>query len=164
MTSKSLNATVRNSDIQATYSWEPGEYFDPANQLETQLQVERLRQEEIAEQDIRIVATTDHCMELDSATIQMIPNVEPINAFSPNDDNINDTWRIRYAEQYENIEVVIFNRWGVEIYRQKPYRNDTGWDGTTSNGKRLPSGTYYYVIHTHESGIKPLSGTVTIIR
>ncbi|MFP4620997.1 MAG: gliding motility-associated C-terminal domain-containing protein, partial [Bacteroidales bacterium] len=164
MTAKSLNATVQNSDIQATYSWRPNEFFDPADQLETELQVERLRQEEVAEQLIWIEAETKNCVETDSAMVQIIPNVEPLDAFSPNDDNINDTWRIEYAEQYENIEVTIFNRWGVEVYHQKPYRNENGWKGRTSKGKRLPSGTYYYVIKTHESGIQPLSGTVTIMR
>jgi gliding motility-associated-like protein len=164
VTGKSLSATVMNSEVQATYSWQPEEYFDPADSLITELQVNRLRQQEIASQNIWIVATTEHCTELDSATVMMIPNVKPLDAFSPNDDNINDTWRIMYAEQYDKIEVVVFNRWGVEVFRQKPYRNDNGWDGTNSNGKKLPSGTYYYIINTHESGIQPLSGTVTIIR
>ncbi|MBS3774745.1 MAG: gliding motility-associated C-terminal domain-containing protein, partial [Bacteroidales bacterium] len=164
VTAKSLNATVQNSDIQATYSWEPNEYFDPVDQLATELQVQRLRENDVAEQQIWIVGNTRNCTETDSATIEMVPNVEPHDAFSPNDDGTNDEWVIQYAEQYENIEVVVFNRWGTKVYRQKPYRNETGWKGKTSNGKRLPSGTYYYMIDTHENGIKPLSGTVTIIR
>ncbi|MBS3805905.1 MAG: gliding motility-associated C-terminal domain-containing protein, partial [Bacteroidales bacterium] len=161
---RQLTAAVQNTSVQATYQWTPERFFNPADQLQTELSVENMRQEELARQRISIVGETRHCTELDTAVVQLIPNVEPSNAFSPNGDGINDEWFIRYASQYEDIEVAVFNRWGVEVYRQKPYRNDDGWDGRTSQGKELPSGTYYYIINTHESGIAPLSGTITIIR
>jgi len=161
---RQIGATVQNTSLQATYQWRPERFFSPGDQLQTELSVASMRQEELASQKISIVGTTQHCTEMDTAIVQLVPNVEPSNAFSPNGDGINDEWHIRYAGQYEDIEVVVFNRWGVEIYRQKPYRNDDGWDGRTSKGKQLPSGTYYYIIDTHESGITPLSGTITIIR
>ena len=159
-----LEAIVQNNDVEAAYAWEPARFFNPADQLQTELSVENMRQEELGQQKIRIVATTRHCTETDTAIVQLVPNVEPFNAFSPNGDGTNDLWHIRYVEQYENIEVAVFNRWGVEVYRAKPYTNAEGWDGRTSRGQELPSGTYYYVIDTHESGITPLSGTVTIVR
>jgi gliding motility-associated-like protein len=159
-----IQAIVQNNDVEATYQWEPERFFNPTDQLQTELSVENMRQEELGRQKIRVVATTQHCTEMDTAIVELVPNVEPFNAFSPNGDGTNDLWHIRYAGQYENIEVVVFNRWGVKVYRAKPYTNAEGWDGRTSQGKELPSGTYYYVIDTHESGITPLSGTVTIIR
>jgi len=164
ITTKQLAANVSNSSVEATYLWQPGDFFNPVDQLETELSVEKMRQQELAQQMIQVIGTTAHCIETDSAMVQLIPNVEPSNAFSPNGDGTNDRWHIRYAEQYEQIEVVVFNRWGVEVFRTKPYRNGEGWNGRTSKGKELPSGTYYYVIDTHESGIMPLSGTVTIVR
>jgi len=164
VSSKVLNVEVANPEIQATYSWRPAAFFDPEDSIQTELQVEVLRQQELGEQKIWIIAETRNCEERDSATVRLIPNVEPVNVFSPNDDSHNDTWRIEYAEQYDNLEVVIVNRWGVEVFQRKPYTNEDGWNGRTSGGKKLPSGTYYYIILTHENGIQPLSGTVTIIR
>ena len=164
VSSKILNVEITNPQIQATYSWRPATYFKPEDSIQTELQVEVLRQQERGEQKIWIIAETRNCEERDSATVRLIPNVEPVNVFSPNDDGINDTWRIEYAAQYDDLEVVIVNRWGVEVFRRKHYTNEDGWNGRTSGGKELPSGTYYYIIQTHENGIQPLSGTVTIIR
>jgi gliding motility-associated-like protein len=163
---RQITATVQNSSLQATYQWQPERFFNPTDQLTTELSVESMRQEELGAQMIKITGETQHCTEVDTAMVQLIPNVEPTNAFSPNGDSYKEYWHIKYAEQYDNIEVVVFNRWGVEVFRQKPYRNneEKAWDGRTASGKELPSGTYYYVIDTHESGIQPLSGTITIIR
>ncbi len=161
---KPISATAANPSVAESYLWQPEEFFSPSDQLESELSVESIRAQDVAQQRIQIVAETRNCTEIDTAMVRLIPNVEPSNAFSPNGDGTNDEWYIRYAEQYQNIEVAVFNRWGVEIYRRKPYRNEEGWDGRTANGEPLPSGTYYYIINTHESGIAPLSGTVTIIR
>jgi gliding motility-associated-like protein len=98
--------------------------------------------------------------------VNVVPNVTPVDAFSPNNDGINDIWRIKDAENYEQLEVIVFNRWGVKVFQRKPYENVEGsaWDGRNTNGKQLPSGTYYYIIDPHEKGMDILHGTITIIR
>jgi gliding motility-associated-like protein len=40
--------------------------------------------------------------------------------------------------------ISIFNRYGVEVYRKKNYKNE--WRGQTNDGTSLPDGTYYYII------------------
>ena len=74
------------------------------------------------------------------------------NAVTPDDDGRNDFLYLEGIEYFEN-KVTIFNRWGVEVYNATNYDNaDVKFDGisngrtTVSQGERLPSGTYFYVI------------------
>lgn len=68
--------------------------------------------------------------------------------FSPNDDGIGDKWVVRNIEQYPNNTLLIFNRWGEEVFTARPYTNN--WEGKADGGlnsdKGLPVGTYYYVL------------------
>lgn len=64
------------------------------------------------------------------------------NVFSPNGNNLNDVFSPN-VENIEEWECFIYNRWGQEIYK---LTNDvSSWDGRTTVGKNVPSGTYYYV-------------------
>lgn len=64
------------------------------------------------------------------------------NAFSPNDDGVNDEWRVSYRSLID-FDCHIYNRWGQEMcHFTDPAK---GWDGKY-NGKTVPSGVYYYVI------------------
>ncbi len=82
------------------------------------------------------------------------------NTFTPNGDGINDTWEIKYLSSYPNVMVEIFNRYGSKVFRSNGYT--TPWDGRF-NGGDLPVGTYYYIISPN-SGRKPITGYLTIIR
>ena len=82
------------------------------------------------------------------------------NTFTPNGDGINDTWEIKYLSSYPNVMVEIFNRYGSKVFRSNGYT--TPWDGRF-NGGDLPLGTYYYIISPN-SGRKPITGYLTIIR
>lgn len=63
--------------------------------------------------------------------------------FTPNNDGINDTWRIKYLHLFPESEVVIFDRYGKLINGFKG--TEPGWDGTY-NGKPLPSTDYWFII------------------
>jgi gliding motility-associated-like protein len=82
------------------------------------------------------------------------------NAFTPNNDGINDFWKISGIENALSPTVQLFNRYGHLVFESKGYTQP--FDGT-SNGKQLPVGTYYYIINL-SSNCKLLSGGVTIIR
>ena len=66
------------------------------------------------------------------------------NAFSPNGDGINDTYKAK--EGYQSIvefEATIYNRWGQKIYS---WNDPSGeWDGTF-NGKPVKEGTYFVYV------------------
>lgn len=64
------------------------------------------------------------------------------NAFTPNDDGVNDVWKVGYRSLL-GFKCWIFDRYGNEIfYFDNPAE---GWDGTYK-GKKVKSGVYYYVI------------------
>ena len=90
------------------------------------------------------VTTEDGCTATDEVTITVIPRVQPVNTFSPNGDNINDTWEIKNIENYPNATVEVFNRWGNQVFKSD-VRLPATWDGT-HKGSALPLATYYYII------------------
>lgn len=82
------------------------------------------------------------------------------SAFSPNNDEINDTWELSFLIEYPESIVQVYNRWGMLVYEsEKGYPRS--WDGR-SNGNLVPLDTYYYVISLGK-GKKPLKGIVTVI-
>ncbi|MGD2033774.1 MAG: gliding motility-associated C-terminal domain-containing protein [Bacteroidales bacterium] len=82
------------------------------------------------------------------------------DAFSPNNDGINDVWNIENIDLYPACKVVIFNTWGNQLFSSDGYTEP--WDGKY-NGRDLPSGTYYYTIDPGD-GSEVLSGPVSIVR
>ena len=65
------------------------------------------------------------------------------SGLSPNFDGINDYLTIEGLHLYPDNELIIFNRWGSEIFKQKRY--DGKWAGTF-DGLPLPDGTYFYIL------------------
>ena len=82
------------------------------------------------------------------------------NTFTPNNDNVNDTWHIENIDLYPNNFVEIYNRNGNLVFNAEYYQND--WDGKY-DGKELPSASYYYLINLGEES-DVFKGYVTIIR
>lgn len=107
------------------------------------------------------VTSPDGCIGYDSVTVEVIPQISFPDGITPNGDGKNDTWVIDFLDQYPNHVVEIYNRWGEMLYRSTSYKND--WDGTYK-GKKLPVGTYYYIIELNEEGLEPFTGPITIMR
>ncbi|MCH8902856.1 MAG: gliding motility-associated C-terminal domain-containing protein, partial [Bacteroidetes bacterium] len=76
--------------------------------------------------------------------INVIPQLVIPTGFSPNGDDYNDHFVILGIENFDKIEVLIFNRWGNKVFTSIDYKND--WDGTNQSGQFLPDATYFYVI------------------
>lgn len=89
-------------------------------------------------------------------------NLLIFNGISPNGDGLNDVWQILGIEQYPNNRVLVFNRWGNQVFDQKGYQNAAAWSGEW-NGKILPDGTYFYQIDLGD-GSALLSGWLEILR
>ena len=91
------------------------------------------------------------------------------NAFSPNDDGINDTWIIQGITRYPNNKVQVFNRWGNLIYSETGYDNTSKvWKGQSNQGivfinDDAPDGAYYYIIDLGD-GSERLKGFVVLRR
>ena len=88
------------------------------------------------------------------------------NAFSPNGDNINETFYIQGINAYPKNKFSVFNRWGVVVFEKEKYGND--WNGTSAvlggiGGEPLPVGTYFYVLDLG-NGTTPMSGFIYLNR
>lgn len=72
------------------------------------------------------------------------PIVELPNVITPNGDNKNDTFTPLTCSAFiKTISIEIYNRYGVKVYESSG--SSLNWDGKSSTGVELPSGTYYYV-------------------
>jgi len=86
-------------------------------------------------------------------------------AFTPDDDQINDTWELGNIDEiYPKNVVSIYNRWGNKIYEstQGTY-NQNSWSGIY-NGNKLPVGSYYYIIEFNDNYTQNTNGTVSILK
>ncbi|GAB2976917.1 hypothetical protein GCM10027049_09850 [Mucilaginibacter puniceus] len=92
-------------------------------------------------------------------TLTVYKDISIPNAFTPNGDGINDTWKISNLNPSLKITVEIMNRYGTRVYNS--IGNSASWDGY-SNGVPVPFGVYYYVIKGVKE--KPLTGYITVIR
>ena len=107
------------------------------------------------------------CPDLcDRATILLIVGDETecivSNVVTPNNDGYNDLFRVPCltSDRYADNKLLIFNRWGDEVYSAQPYEND--WNATY-NGSDLPSGTYFYIL-TLDSDRDPIQGFIVVER
>ncbi len=79
---------------------------------------------------------------------------------TPNGDPYNEYFVIRGIETLGKTELVIFNRRGTKVYKNKNY--DNKWNGVDHNGNLLPDDTYFFALKS-ENG-KSLSGYIIISR
>lgn len=85
------------------------------------------------------------------------------NAFSPNNDGVNDAFRITVQGYFKLNYLKIYNRYGQKVYEGRDL--NLPWDGRR-NGNHLPVGTYYWVIEGIDMHSKLLlrTGSITLIR
>ncbi len=83
-------------------------------------------------QDSASIALVDFCAQ-DSVYFP--------SAFTPDEDTVNDEFG-GYAEAVDGYQLVVFNRWGSEVFRSESL--DDRWDGKLLNGEYAPAGLYGY--------------------
>jgi gliding motility-associated-like protein len=85
-------------------------------------------------------------------------------AFTPNNDNANDTWEISLLQRTENtrLELRIYNNKGLLLFESDSF--DKAWDGRY-NGEILPADSYFYTLTLIDSRKQERRhGVVTILR
>jgi len=102
---------------------------------------------------------------LDATSCTLVPE-----GFSPNADGENDELVIPRLSSYDDFEMEVYDRWGNMVYEYD--RNGDvqprWWDGyssgtmTISKGKKVPVGTYYYIIRFNKNGEAPIAGWVYV--
>jgi gliding motility-associated-like protein len=83
-------------------------------------------------------------------------------AFTPNGDGINDTWKIVDIEKFPNTTVRVFNRWGHLVFSAKNYQNDWAGNYNDFNSILPESSSYYYQIDYGTDGAVDKEGWLYI--
>ena len=113
--------------------------------------------------DTYIVRVVDQngCEMMASIFMEFI-DIEIPNYFTPDGDGMNEYWMPQNIEQWPEILIKIFDRYGREIARVPV--DHTGWDGTYQ-GAELPTGDYWYVIKLQgDSDDREFIGHFTLYR
>lgn len=105
------------------------------------------------------------CSKYDSIMVRTKPCCEITlpNAFTPNNDGLNDRFKVITIGHHDILSFIVLNRWGQEIYRSN--NELEGWDGRFKN---IPQdmGTYnYYISYKCADGeIYEKKGEVILVR
>lgn len=110
---------------------------------------------------------SEGCEPVDGSVLLLIGEEALCKApsiITPNNDGVNDNFVVPClldTDRFPNSEVIIFNRWGDEVFRStRPYQSN--WNGIY-DGVDLPADTYFFVIDFGD-GSDPISGYVLIQR
>jgi gliding motility-associated-like protein len=109
---------------------------------------------------IEVCDLTDLCSD-QQITIELGGEIIVYNGLSPNNDGLNEFFKIQYIEilpETKSNQLFIYNRWGDEVFSVKDYNNDDRvFNGDANNGSKLPTGTYFYKV-VFSSGKKTITG------
>jgi gliding motility-associated-like protein len=146
---------VIGGDGNVGYQWEPAEHVDNPSAYQVEVSPDQTT-------IFTVSGFVESCEYSDQVIVTVGSVIDVPNSFSPNGDNINDTWDITGLDSYPGSIVTLYDRWGQQILR---HVGSLDWDGRYS-GKDAPIGTYYYVIDLHHPSISlaSLTGNVAIIR
>ncbi len=138
-----------------SYAWTPSTYLNDTSILQPTI---------IKPQDdiyyYFAVKGRGGCTSRDTLFVVSLSMPTPPNTFTPNGDGINDTWEIKYLDQYQGCMIQVYSANGQLVYSNVGYTK--AWDGTYK-GNKMPSGTYYYVIDP-KNGRKKIGGYITLMR
>ena len=144
-----LEAIAEGGTPPYTYEWSNGSTENPLNLALTpgNYSISVMDNNACIEDTVFVIATMSS---------ECIPNV-----FTPNGDNVNDTWSLEDTFLYSDSEVKIYGRYGRLLFYSIGYSSP--WDGKNKKDNDVPDGAYFYAIEIGH-GFDPIKGTVTIIR
>ena len=121
----------------------------------------------ILDLELNVITVTwinsDGCPQTLVDTIPTFPPMFTIpNAFTPNGDDMNESFRVRVDQGNITVDkMLIFNRWGQLVFEGE---GNPEWDGT-HNGEDSPPEVYGYLIRLQfPNEIRTFKGDVTLIR
>ena len=157
--------TVRYNDysVGSIVTWE----YDFGDGYYANTQTASHKFDEAGEYWTVLTVTDKHnCTDTASVLITVVPDVVIYvpNAFTPNNNGINDVWMpviSNYGDEF--YEVVIYSRWGEVVFKSND--PNVGWNGKI-NGKFVEAGVFTYRITYGDIFNKKYikTGTVTVIR
>lgn len=152
---QTISLTGSATGYNLSYSWSPSVSITDATTL-----FPRINPKEDVTYILEVVSNDGCGRDTDTVNVTVGKGFYVPNAFSPNGDGLNDTWRIPSLNLYSDYEVSVYNRYGQVIYRSKT--TDRPWDGTFK-GEKQPSGIYPYIIDVKDISQK-FTGWVMLVR
>lgn len=131
-----LNSLVIGN--MTSFQWNPGDKLTNPLSLNPQTSI-------LNENTIYSLTVYDDkgCKATANAVIKIGTALYMPNAFTPNNDGVNDVFRIPPNAALDLKEFSIYDRWGKRVFTTT--NKNTGWDGTL-NGKKQNTATYVYYI------------------
>lgn len=159
------SAQFRNtSDNAISYLWRFGD-GDSATTRDAKKKFTRSGSHQIT----LITNPGTRCADTISQSISIdVDNREPLfipNIITPNQDSLNNCFRIKGLLSCDEVKIEIFNRYAQKVFESTDL--NFCWDGTNqANGQALASGVYYTVIDHKPYGEEAITykGTITLIR
>ncbi len=150
-------STTIEGSAPAGFEWSPPNYLSNTTSLTTV----STPQETITY--YLSYTASNGCIYQDEITVSVFEPITIPNTITPNNDGINDTWKIGRIDNYPGAEVTVYDRWGQIVFNTIGYTDSRRWDGSRE-GNRLPSGTYFYSIDLKTGSENNLFfGPITII-
>jgi gliding motility-associated-like protein len=111
---------------------------------------------------------SNHCRRILPMEVVVVPpplpSLKSTNAFTPNGDGTNDTFRMELTGIIDLNYFKVFDRWGQVVFSGRS--SSQAWDGK-KDGIDVPTGTYYWVFDGYDRYYKQKvnsSGSVILIR
>jgi gliding motility-associated-like protein len=111
-----------------------------------------------------LTATNECGSNSDAITITKgLCNILMPDAFSPNNDGLNDVFRVKYPFAVTDFHFLVTNRWGQTVFETNDIHK--GWNGTFKGEPPL-EGIYVWVISYTDinNNSQQLKGTVTLLK
>ena len=139
-----------------SFLWQPTTFLTATDQAESRAVS--------VDNDIQYTLTVTNeagCQGFASTQVHVYQRIWIPDAFTPNNDGVNDTWNLYGIEAYPEAHLTIYNRWGEAVYfTSEGYTHP--FDGTY-NGQPLPIDAYPYVL-APASGHPLIRGQLLLVR
>jgi gliding motility-associated-like protein len=98
----------------------------------------------LGENELSWTINTAVCGAVSDNVVITVNDIQTPTVITPNNDGYNDYLVFKGIDELTDSEIMIYSRWGTELYRNNDYQND--WDGRDRHNRELPSDTYYYIL------------------
>lgn len=126
------------------------------------------RYEDTGRYEVLLIATNSlGCNDTAKQTVYVLEDfrIYVPNAFSPNGDSFNDSWK-PVGLGITKYDVKVYDRWGQMVFESEDF--EEYWKGDyRKNGRTVPEGAYKYVIHVVDYAkdeVKTFTGFVNVIK
>ncbi len=99
---------------------------------------------QVGKNEFTWIINSDVCEDVSGNVIITVNDLMTPTVITPNNDGFNDFLEFSSLDEGIGCEIIIYNRWGTEVYRNSNYQNN--WDGRDHKNRELPTDTYYYII------------------